>query len=588
MPRRIDIELTSARDDGTWTWRAAGALKPRGVLDAKLLYPGANAGDVVRAEADFEIEGITILAVLPPKAKRAEPERLEIIGTPREQGGVTSSLVSKQDRPRDRDRDRDRTRDRGPGAPRGGPGGERQSRDPQAARSGAPTRGSGPPRDRDAGRPLRSTGAPAAPEGPPRGRPGPPRGGERGDEARRGDRQSSDRPARDRPAPDRPAAAPKPKPKRLNPSNTYRAAVLDNLPVDQRPIAEQVLRGGIPAVRQAVESENERARAEGKPEASAEALLMLAEGLLPRLKAAEWRDRAEAAFKAVDEIGLRDLRAVVAGADAVARDDEARTLASQLREALERRVTAELDEWVAAVNSALEEGRVVRALRLSAHPPDPTTRFPAELAVRLADAASAAMTPETMADRWLTLLEAVAASPVRRSVKPVGLPAEPGDALLQAAKQASGRVPALAALLGIDMPPPPGPRRATKPGAGARPTRSARSAPRPGAPRIPPPPPSATRPSSEPAAAAPAPAASPEPAAETAAGVAPLTSPAAAVVADLEPAAAPYPIVIAPATDEMVAADDVALPTDPPIGVPDSPAEAVAQETLAESEHHTP
>ena len=34
MPRRIDIELTSALADGSWTWRAAGAKVPKGTLDA--------------------------------------------------------------------------------------------------------------------------------------------------------------------------------------------------------------------------------------------------------------------------------------------------------------------------------------------------------------------------------------------------------------------------------------------------------------------------------------------------------------------------------------------------------------------------
>ena len=32
MSRRIEIELTSKREDGTWTWRAAGALQPKGVV----------------------------------------------------------------------------------------------------------------------------------------------------------------------------------------------------------------------------------------------------------------------------------------------------------------------------------------------------------------------------------------------------------------------------------------------------------------------------------------------------------------------------------------------------------------------------
>ena len=37
MSRRIDIELTSVREDGTWTWRAAGAKQPRGVVDSSVL-----------------------------------------------------------------------------------------------------------------------------------------------------------------------------------------------------------------------------------------------------------------------------------------------------------------------------------------------------------------------------------------------------------------------------------------------------------------------------------------------------------------------------------------------------------------------
>src|SRR3954467_11710123 len=115
MSRRIDIELTSSRDDGTWTWRAAGAKQPKGVLDADLLYPGAKTGDVVRAEAEFEIDGITVISVMPPKAKRSEPERLEIIGPPRPPTpGVTSSLVPKSERPRSRDRG-----ERGPRPDRG-------------------------------------------------------------------------------------------------------------------------------------------------------------------------------------------------------------------------------------------------------------------------------------------------------------------------------------------------------------------------------------------------------------------------------------------------------------------------------------
>ncbi len=103
-----------------------------------------------------------------------------------------------------------------------------------------------------------------------------------------------------------------------------------SLPPEQQPIAEQVLRGGIPAVRTALHLEREKAVAEGRPAPNTDQLIAMAESLLPRLKAAEWRDRAEAAAKDVEEISLRDLRSVVAGAD-VARDDESRALAANLR-----------------------------------------------------------------------------------------------------------------------------------------------------------------------------------------------------------------------------------------------------------------
>jgi hypothetical protein len=243
----------------------------------------------------------------------------------------------------------------------------------------------------------------------------------------------------------------------------HRDAALAELSPEQRPIAEQVLKGGIPAVRQAIEAQNDRARAANLPEVNGEALLGLAEELLPRLKAASWRDRADAAAGTVEEISLRDLRSVVAGADTVTRDDESRLLASTLREALGRRVARLRDQWVEEITHALDEGRLVRALRVSAHPPEPTARFPADLALRMSDAAGEAMAPDTSTERWTTLLGAVADSPVRRMVKPQGLPRDPADSVVAAARQASGRVPALAALLGIEMPPPPGPPRPHSP-----------------------------------------------------------------------------------------------------------------------------
>src|ERR687898_2624179 len=161
MSRRIDIELTSSRDDGSWTWRAAGAREPRGTLDAAILPSGAQVGDVVRAEIDAYLDGLSVIAVSPPRAPRADPNRLEIRGAgasdaplvttvlaptrPGERGarrrGERSDRGDRGDRdrrPGDRERGRgDRERGRGDGR-RGGGDGRRPARDRQEGRHEPP------------------------------------------------------------------------------------------------------------------------------------------------------------------------------------------------------------------------------------------------------------------------------------------------------------------------------------------------------------------------------------------------------------------------------------------------------------------
>lgn len=245
--------------------------------------------------------------------------------------------------------------------------------------------------------------------------------------------------------------------------------MLAALPPEQRAIAEQVLRGGMAGVRAAVDEQNAKARAAGDPEIHSDALLGLAEQLLPALRAAEWRDRAEAAASSLEELSLRDLRTVVAGADAAGRDDESRALATGLREGLERRSAAERQAWVEEMTTCLAEGRVVRALRVSSRPPEQGVRFPPELSARLAQAAGDAMSPETVADRWLALLEAVLTSPIRRTIQPKGLPAGADDEVVRTVRQAVSRVPGLGSLVGETpgrRPVPPPPRRPPPPVAG--------------------------------------------------------------------------------------------------------------------------
>src|ERR687892_18220 len=352
MSRRIDIELTSPRDDGSWTWRAAGAREPRGTVPGALVPSGSQAGDVLRAEIDGYLDQMSVVAVLPPKAPRREPERLELRGGT-DRPLVTTTLV--RERPGER-----RPRDRGERRERDGRGDRRED-------AGRRERA-----DRDRGRSDREGRRPG---GPGRDRP-----------AR--DRQEArhERPARPSPPP----VESRPKPKRLRPGKAHRTALLEAVPPEQRPIAEQLLQGGIPAVRQAIDKQNESLRAEGKTEVKPEPLLRIAEELRHRAAAAVWRDRAEAAIAAVDELDLRDLRSVVNAASDAGRDEEARALASQLREALGMRVEKEHAAWLAEMGDNLRAGRVVRALRLSSRPPKagapiPTSPGGARLVLPAAD-----------------------------------------------------------------------------------------------------------------------------------------------------------------------------------------------------------
>jgi len=413
---RLDVELTSQRGDGTWTWRAAGAKQPKGDLDGSLLPEGTKIGDILKVDADIAIDGIVVTAVLPPQKARHEPQRLHVIGPSRREGGVTASLVTK------------------------GGHGERGNRGKR-------------PRD-----------------GEPRNRGDRPERRERGD---RGDRQPP--PKRDRRErggrPDRDdshADSRSPKARRLKPGRQHRSAALAALPEEQRLLADQVLRGGVPGVRQTIEKLNQVAATDGRPPIDTERLLALAERLLPPLRGAEWRDRAEAALAQLDTVDLGDLRSVVNAADTWARDEESRSLASELREGLPRRVEREHQEWLDEIAATLADGRLIRALRLSSRPPKAGAPLPPDIASRLAEAASAGMTADTGSERYATIVDALALSPVHGHVAPRGKPERVNEELLGTIRQNAHQLPQIAALFGVEPPVTPTrssrrPRPAPKP-----------------------------------------------------------------------------------------------------------------------------
>jgi hypothetical protein len=415
MSRRIDIELTSKTSDGSWTWRAAGARQPKGTVDGALVPAGESVGAVLRADVEVGLEGIEILTLTPAKPARSPEKvegRIEVKGTPKRAPDVSVILAPGSSRRRDDDGERRPRR----GGPRGA-GAEGRDGD---RRRGRPD-GEGRP-DRERG--DRQRGAESRPPGR--------RPGERNGRPSRGERPATPT------------------------STVHRNAMLASLRPEQIPVAEQLLRGGLHAVRQAIDAQNAAAKSSGKPPVSSDALLAMADELLPAVRLAEWKDRAAVAQTAGKDYRLRELRAVVTASRTVNLDEEGRTMAKVLQESLDQRTAALREEWLARITNALNDGRVQQALEASVRPPEPGTRCPAELAVRLADAAGQAMTAELPPEEWMRLLDTVVASPVRRTVKPAGIPND--EVAQQAARHASGAVPALAKLLGLRIPPPPPPR----------------------------------------------------------------------------------------------------------------------------------
>ena len=364
-----------------------------------LIAFAAKVGDELTVEAEFHMDGIEIIEAFEPKTKRPLPETLEILGSGRDQPLVTTQLVANR---KGRDRDRD--------------SGDRRGRQDR--------RGRGDRRDRD----------------------------------RRETRRDDDRP----------------KAKRLRPARTHRQALIDSLPEEQKPVAEKMMRDGVASVEQALRDQRKKARdaaqakkkaakeapepevkPEDAPESEADEFLAAAGKLLPRMRSAEWRDRVEAALAEIDDVDLRDLRSVVVAAEDGATDDEAKALAEELRNKLTERVDREHAEWLAEVAATLADGRMVRALRLSSRPPKAGVPLPQDMVNRLTEAASAALASDTPSKRWITVLGAVAFSPVRRTVQPQGIPENPDKELLAEVTKLSERVPHIAALFGVEPTPPP-------------------------------------------------------------------------------------------------------------------------------------
>src|ERR1019366_1504744 len=446
MSRRIEIEITSLNGDVA-TWRAAGAKLPKGVLNTSLVPGGPVVGSVYRADVEQFMEGMEVLSVMAPKtASPLDPrkERIELIVSEKAVPDVTVTYASKGRGPRrDGDERGERAEGRRDGAKRG-------------ARPGAKERSSerGPRPDRPSGdRPER----PASERGPRPDRPASERGprpdrpvGERGPRSERPRTDRTGRPSRERSGP--PGAPPI--------TTTFRNAFLATLSPEQLPVAEQLLRGGMPSVRSAVAEQNKNAVAQGRPTIDAGTIDRIAEDLLPKTTLAMWKDRAAGALGAGKELRLRDLRAVVTSAKTTTLDDEARSQLKELQGALTTRLEILRTQWTEKLDAAMKSNNVAEALRLVARPPDMSTRISSETATALVVSVSAPLTPEQDLAIWTELVNLTVETSIRRNVKPQGIPADESAKAL--AVKSAGAIPEFAKILGMRVPPPPPPTRAPR------------------------------------------------------------------------------------------------------------------------------
>jgi hypothetical protein len=243
-------------------------------------------------------------------------------------------------------------------------------------------------------------------------------------------------------------------------TTTHRNALLATLSPEQLPVAEQLLRGGMPAVRTAVAEQNKNATAQGRTTIDPVTIDRIAEELLGRTTLALWKDRAAGAAGAGRELRLRDLRAVVTSAKTVSLDEEARAQLKELQTALSARLEALRTQWTEKLEAAVTSKNVPEALRLVASPPDMSTRVSAEMATRVVVLTSEALTADQEVARWKEIVNLAVETSIRRNVKPHGIPIDESCKAL--AIKSAGAIPEFAKLLGMRVPPPPPPTRAVR------------------------------------------------------------------------------------------------------------------------------
>ena len=387
---KIDVEITSKRENGDWTWRAVGARQPKGTINASLVPTESAVGSQFSVETEHYLDGIVVTKVFDKKQTSGKGETLEILGSGKENDLVTTKLAKNKknkkfakDSPSSKSRRSERS-------------GDKKS----FVKKDKPVSNSN--------RKVRNT---------------------EGRKPQNGKKQQSTNQF--------------PKSKRLKAKRDHRNEALKQLPDEMKRIAEILVQKGLPGLRDSIDAQNEIAKKAGEPEIPNDLLLKLAEQIYPNLRTAEWLDRADGALRGIESVDLRDIRSVIVASENVQKNDSVRSLSEALKEGFNKRVESDQNNWLKEVISTLKEGRVVRALRLSSRPPKAGFPLPEDLLQALTEATNKALTSDATQSRWGTIAEAAAFSPVHDKVVPEGVPENPNEELIKIIRRISSKAPSI-------------------------------------------------------------------------------------------------------------------------------------------------
>jgi hypothetical protein len=387
---KIDVEITSQREDGDWTWRAVGAREPKGTVGASLLPDDLVVGAKFSVETEHFLDGIVVTKVFDQKQASEKGETLELLGSGQQTDLVTTQLAKSK---------------KGRKPPKRSPSSNSRTNERNKSKKSFVKKDK--PSSSTKSKPSSST------KRKPR------------NEKKNNDSQF-------------------PKSKRLKAKKHHRNEAVNNLPEDFKRLAGILSQKGMPGLRDSISAQNEITKKAGEPEIPEDLLLKVAEQIYPGLRTAEWLDRADAALRGVESVDLRDIRSVIVASENVQKNNDVKALAEKLKEGFNKRVETDQNNWLKEVISTLKEGRLVRALRLSSRPPKAGFPLPEDLLNALTEAANEALAADVTQSRWGIIAEAAAFSPVHDRVVPKGVPENPNEELIKIIRRISTKAPSIA------------------------------------------------------------------------------------------------------------------------------------------------